>query len=101
MGYQREDSSDPPLTVGPAVGVVCIQCAYSKYMMSGSTVRLCVDRRGHLPYYTVYDVTGALCVCTESYRVAHYYFQLCALGVRTSQMAQLDRARAKAPLRKI
>ncbi len=60
-----------------------------------------VDRRGHLPYYTVYDVTGALCVCTESYRVAHYYYRLCCLGVRCHQMSLLDRARAKAPLRKI
>ena len=69
--------------------------------MSEPTVTMRVDRRGHIPLYTVYDLQGSLCVSTESYRVAHYYFRLCSLGVRTHQMSLLDRAKAKAPLRKI
>ena len=101
MGYQRVVSSDPPLTVGPAAGVVCIRLTHSKYHMTPTRLSLHIDRAAHRSVYTVYDREGCVCIVTESYRVAYYYFRLCALGVLTHQMAQLDTPRRKAPLRKI
>jgi hypothetical protein len=50
-------------------------------------------------YYTVTDHQGSICVITGSYRVAQRYLVLCAEGLTSAQILQLDHYMAKAPLR--
>ncbi len=61
---------------------------------------LITDYRDSVPYYTVIDHSGQISVITSNLSIARRYLMLCARGLSSQQILQLDHYMAKAPLRK-
>jgi len=61
---------------------------------------LITDYRLGVPYYTVIDHSGQISVITSNLSIARRYLMLCARGLSSQQILQLDHYMAKAPLRK-
>jgi len=60
---------------------------------------LITDYRDGVPYYTVLDQWRQVSVITTNRSIAQRYLMLCARGLSSQQILQLDHYRAKAPVR--
>ena len=84
--------------MAPLRGIL-IYTVYGSAIVTKLWATLHTHWRDSVCYYTVTDHQGSICVITGSYRVAQRYLVLCAEGLTSAQILQLDHYMAKAPLR--